>query len=131
MGRAMGRSHEEEGEWILRYGETGEAVLSKHLLRGVTRDGAGEVRQHRLWKASQSSQTLSSIETWKTSILFIIMSDTYQGKRRRGWQRMRWLDSNTNSVDTNLSKLREIVEDREAWHAAVHGVTKNWTRLGD
>ena len=71
MGRAMGRSHEEEGEWILRYGETGEAVLSKHLLRGVTRDGAGEVRQHRLWKASQSSQTLSSIETWKTSILFI------------------------------------------------------------
>ena len=55
------------------------------------------------------------------------MSGTYQGKRRRGRQRMRWLDSITDSIDMNLSKLREIVEDREAWQAAVHGVTKNWT----
>ena len=54
-----------------------------------------------------------------------------KGKRRRGWQRMRWLDSITHSMDMNLSKLQEIVKDRGAWHAAVHGVTKNRTQLSD
>ena len=47
-----------------------------------------------------------------------------EGKRRKGWQRMRWLNSTTNSTDMNLSKLQEIVKDREAWHAAVHGVSE-------
>ena len=50
-----------------------------------------------------------------------------EGKRRRGWQRMRWLDNITDSVDMNLIKLQEIVKDRESWHAGVHGVTKSWT----
>ena len=50
-----------------------------------------------------------------------------EGKRRRGWQRMKWLDGITDSVDMNLSKLQEMVKDREAWHAAVHGITKSQT----
>ena len=54
-----------------------------------------------------------------------------EGRRRRGWQRMRWLDSITNSMDMNLSKLQGIVEDRGAWHAVVHGVAKSQTGLRD
>ena len=54
-----------------------------------------------------------------------------EGRRRRGQQRLRWLDDNTDSVDMSLSKLQKMVKDREAWHSVVDGVTKSQTRLSD
>ena len=74
--------------------------------------------------------------TCNTSNDMYLLSETLmlgkiEGKRRRGWQRMRWLDSITNSMDMNLNKLQEIVKNRGAWHVIVHGVAKSRARLSD
>ena len=69
---------------------------------------------------------------WRADLLenYLIWGKT-EAKRRRGWQRTRWLDSIPDPMDMSLSKLWKILKDREACHAAVHGVTKSWTRLSD
>ena len=103
--------------WIARRSNQSslKEINPEYSLEGLKLKLKYQYSGHLMWRANSFERTP--------------MLGKIQARRRRGWQRMRWLGGFTDSVDMNWSRLQEMVKDREAWHAAVHGVAKNWTQL--
>ena len=100
--------------WVLAMSVLKE-ISPKYSMEGLMLKQKLQYFGHLMWTADSLEKTL--------------IMGKIEGRRRRGWQKMKWLDGITDSMDMNLGKLQEMVRNREAWHAAVHRVTKSWTPL--